>query len=83
MEELASINIANLDESQAAIYKALVTPTVPSAAEAISSQVAELMSKLEPSIDLLADGVHKISQYRLAAENVADKILLGAAKGLA
>lgn len=37
---------------------------------------------MEPAIDLFADGIHKLSQYRLVAERMADKVLSSAANGL-
>ncbi len=40
------------------------------------------MDSLEPQIDLFADGVHKIEQYRATAERVADRVLGTAAKRL-
>ena len=42
----------------------------------------KLSESLEPSIDLFADGVHKVEQYRNTAERVADRILGTAAKRL-
>jgi kinetochore protein Mis13/DSN1 len=41
----------------------------------ISTRLQEITSSLEPTIDLFADGVHRIAQYRLQAERVGDKIL--------
>lgn len=41
-----------------------------------------LASSLEPHIDVFADGVHKIEQYRQTAERVADRVLGTAAKRL-
>ncbi|KAF2260175.1 kinetochore protein Mis13 [Lojkania enalia] len=46
--------------------------TTPSA---LQSHLETLSLSLEPSIDLLADGVHKIQQYRNTAERVADRVL--------
>ncbi|KAF2489659.1 hypothetical protein BU16DRAFT_575351 [Lophium mytilinum] len=49
---------------------------------ALQTRLTQLSRSLEPTIDTFADGVHKIEQYRLAAEHVADRVLGGAAKAL-
>jgi kinetochore protein Mis13/DSN1 len=43
--------------------------------EDVASRMQAINSSLEPQIDLFADGIHKMGQYRLAAERVADAIL--------
>ena len=47
--------------------------------ESLPSSIAKRLQKvtldLEPQIDAFADGVQRISQYRIAAERVADRIL--------
>ena len=48
------------------------TFTTPAALE---THLSTLSLSLEPHIDLLADGVHKIQQYRTTADRVADRIL--------
>ncbi|ORY19488.1 kinetochore protein Mis13 [Clohesyomyces aquaticus] len=55
------------------------TFTTPSA---LQTHLSHLASSLEPNIDLLADGVHKIEQYRNTAERVADRVLGTAAQRL-
>ncbi|KAF1944025.1 hypothetical protein EJ02DRAFT_501795 [Clathrospora elynae] len=42
---------------------------------ALQTHLSALSSALEPSIDLFADGVHRIEQYRSTAERVADRVL--------
>jgi kinetochore protein Mis13/DSN1 len=49
---------------------------------ALQAHLSKLSQSLEPNIDLFADGVHKIEQYRSTAERVADRILGTAAKRL-
>jgi kinetochore protein Mis13/DSN1 len=49
---------------------------------ALQSHLTRLSQSLEPHIDLFADGVHKIEQYRNTAERVADRILGTASKRL-
>ncbi|KAF2825826.1 hypothetical protein CC86DRAFT_324486 [Ophiobolus disseminans] len=55
------------------------TFTTPSA---LQTHLTKLSQALEPNIDLFADGVHKIEQYRNTAERVADRILSTASKRL-
>ncbi len=49
---------------------------------ALQTHLNKLGHSLEPNIDLFADGVHKIEQYRNTAERVADRVLGTAAKRL-
>ncbi|PVI01459.1 hypothetical protein DM02DRAFT_524946 [Periconia macrospinosa] len=49
---------------------------------ALQSHLAQMSQSLEPNIDVLADGLHKIEQYRNTAERVADRVLGTAAKRL-
>ena len=55
------------------------TFTTPSA---LQSHLNKLSQSLEPNIDLFADGLHKIEQYRSTAERVADRVLGTASKRL-
>lgn len=48
----------------------------------LSSRINTIVETLEPRIDLFADGIHKISQYHLAAERVADQLLSSTAEKL-
>ncbi|KAF1933322.1 uncharacterized protein M421DRAFT_97499 [Didymella exigua CBS 183.55] len=93
---LANIDTSLLDPAQAAILAQLRLP--PTLAEeqppsiaftftfttpfALQSHLNKLSQLLEPNIDLFADGVHKIEQYRNTAERVADRVLGIAAKRL-
>lgn len=49
---------------------------------ALQTHLSALAHSLEPNIDLFADGVHKIEQYRQTAERVADRVLGTASKRL-
>ncbi len=40
----------------------------------IASRVNALMSNLEPTVDLLADGVHQLQQFNQHASQVADRV---------
>lgn len=94
---LADIDTSLLDPAQAAILSQLQLPTTsdeqpPTSAstftftfttpKALQSHLNKLSQSLEPNIDLFADGVHKLEQYRNTAERVADRILGTAAKRL-
>ncbi|KAF2252261.1 hypothetical protein BU26DRAFT_479830 [Trematosphaeria pertusa] len=86
---LSEIDASLLDASQASMLASLQLPpqpAPPSAAftfttpSALQSHLTKLADSLEPNIDLFADGVHKIEQYRNTAERVADRVL-GTAAG--
>ncbi|CAN9237761.1 unnamed protein product [Alternaria alternata] len=91
---LSDIDTSLLDPEQAAIISSLqlsqpqTSPQPPSSAftftspTALQSHLTLLANSLEPHIDLFADGVHKIEQYRATAEKVADCVLGTAAKRL-
>ena len=48
----------------------------------VQQRLRSLAQNLEPSIDIFADGVHRLAQYRLTAERVADKVLADGASVL-
>jgi kinetochore protein Mis13/DSN1 len=91
---LSEIDISLLDPEQAAILSALQHQPTPQEEtqdrstftftnpSALQSHLAKLSQTLEPNIDLFADGVHKMEQYRSTAERVADRILSTASKRL-
>lgn len=49
----------------------------------ISKELGGLYDSLEPTIDAFADGMHRIGQYRDAADSLAGRILSICAEGLA
>ncbi|KAF2199683.1 hypothetical protein GQ43DRAFT_442279 [Delitschia confertaspora ATCC 74209] len=49
---------------------------------ALQSRLTSLSQSLESNIDLLADGIHKMEQYRNTAERAADRVLSAAARTL-
>ena len=51
------------------------TPFSYTTTSALQLHLTSLSASLEPNIDLLADGLHKIEQYRNTAERVADRVL--------
>jgi kinetochore protein Mis13/DSN1 len=57
-------------------------PTPSESQPTLSSRINTIVESLEPQIDLFADGIHKISQYRLAAERIADRLLSSTADKL-
>ncbi|KAL5412026.1 hypothetical protein PMIN03_004499 [Paraphaeosphaeria minitans] len=97
-QTFADINASLLDSEQAAILAALQTSQQPQPEEscfapssstftfttpaALQTHLEKLSLSLEPNIDLFADGVHKIEQYRNTAERVADRVLGTASKRL-
>jgi kinetochore protein Mis13/DSN1 len=77
---VSEINAAMLDPSQASILTALNSSepdsiTTNAGLTDVSTRLEKINASLEPQIDLFADGIHKLSQYRVAAERVADRIL--------
>ncbi|KAF1982482.1 hypothetical protein K402DRAFT_397563 [Aulographum hederae CBS 113979] len=78
------------DPSQTAILNSLLiqdTSSSPStllaiSTDALSKRLQTLSAGLEPTIDLFADGVHKLGQFRGAADAVAERILKDSAEAL-
>ncbi|KAL6709078.1 hypothetical protein ACN47E_001894 [Coniothyrium glycines] len=94
---LSEIDTSLLDPAQAAILATLQPshsqpPSQPpegvrpqftfTSPSSLHSHLASLAASLEPHIDLFADGLHKIEQYRNTAERAADRILGTAARRL-
>ncbi|KAE8853386.1 hypothetical protein PTNB73_02290 [Pyrenophora teres f. teres] len=90
---LSSIDSSLLDPTQAAMLSALQQPSQqqpPSSTftftftspSSLQSHLDSLATSLEPHIDVFADGLHKIEQYRNTAERVADRVLATAARRL-
>ena len=48
----------------------------------MDARVDSIFSRLEPTVDVFADNVHKIAQYRDAGDNVATRVLSIAAEKL-
>jgi kinetochore protein Mis13/DSN1 len=94
----ADIDASLLDSQQASILATLQILQTPQPAEsssepspstftfttpaALQAHLENLSLSVEPNIDLFADGVHKIEQYRNTAERVADRVLGTASKRL-
>ena len=92
---LSDIDTSLLEPTQASMLAFLQTPQPqPKPADStrtsftftsstsLQTHLDALAQSLEPNIDLFADGVHKIEQYRGTAERVADRILSTAARRL-
>lgn len=76
---ISSIDRALLDDpSQAAILDTLKSSE--SLPASIATRLQKITSDLEPQIDAFADGIHRIGQYRISAERVANRILSSAAQ---
>ena len=70
---VAGIDKALLSQAESDM---LASPTSNvNVSEDISQRLNSILSTLGPSIDSFADGVHKVAQYRIAADNVAGTVL--------
>jgi kinetochore protein Mis13/DSN1 len=67
---------ANPEESS---LRQLTANTSP---KSLTHRLDAILGMLEPTIDVFADGAHKLSQYRSMADRVADRILGTAAERL-
>lgn len=70
--------ISETDNAALNLLQAQRTPS-----DQISEDLHRLYDSLEPTIDAFADGVHRIGQYRDAADNMAGRVLSLCAEGLA
>lgn len=70
--------ISDTDNAALDLLQAQRTPS-----DQISENLHKLYDSLEPTIDAFADGIHKIAQYRDAADNMAGRVLSICAEGLA
>lgn len=90
-----AINPALLDPSQADLLQTLLsgisldsstseptTSTRTSTLESTKARVGTIASTLEFKIDKLADGAHKLEQYRAGAQRLADHVLAVTAEKL-
>lgn len=76
-----TINEELLSEGDAVILKSLRSST--DFATSLATRVNKLVTNLGPSIDVFADGIHSINQYRLGADQVAGQVLSVCARKLA
>ncbi|ETN38192.1 uncharacterized protein HMPREF1541_06223 [Cyphellophora europaea CBS 101466] len=79
MPKMKRLNTSLLDSNEAATYEQLQSTASSSS---IASRVESIFSSLEPKVDAFADHVHKIAQYRDAADNVASRALAISAEKL-
>jgi len=78
----SDIDPSFLDPEQAEILQTLASHLNPDIASSTSSRLQHISVNLEFTIDEFADGIHKLGQYREAAERVAGRILGLAAEAL-
>jgi kinetochore protein Mis13/DSN1 len=71
----SKIDRSLLSESGAAALDSIASTSSHTSSEHISRRVNSLLESIGPTIDQFADGVHRLGQYRTAAENVAGKVL--------
>lgn len=60
----------------------LTTLSPSTSAPRLTSRLNAATASLEPRIDIFADGIHQLCQYRMIADQVADRILAAAASEL-
>ncbi len=72
-QPMATMDKALLNESEGSMLTSLMSNTNTS--EDVSQRLNSIQSALGPSIDSFADGIHKVAQYRNAADNVAGNVL--------
>ncbi|KAK5049391.1 hypothetical protein LTR84_004320 [Exophiala bonariae] len=70
--------VSQSDNAALAMLQQHVTTSVE-----ISKDLGELYDSIEPTIDAFADGMHRIGQYRDAADTMAGRVLSICAEGLA
>lgn len=73
------LNLPDEQSSEQRLPSPAFTFTTPIALQA---HLSKLSQSLEPNIDLFADGIHKIEQYRSTAERAANRVLGTASKRL-
>lgn len=76
----ASSSTAPTAETDSAAATSIRPPSISQTD--LEARLQAITASLEPRIDLFADGLHKVVQYRGAAERVADRILGSAAERL-
>lgn len=70
-----------LSESDARILHLLRANTeLPTS---LNNRVDKVITNLGPSIDIFADGIHKINQYRIGADQISSQVLSVCANKLA
>ena len=91
LPSLGDVDVSFLDPAQAAILSSLQpsqpetenqssnsqprSTFISTSPAALQTHLTALAESLESSIDIFADGIHKIEQYRQTAERVADRVL--------
>ncbi|KAI9812909.1 MAG: hypothetical protein M1827_004427 [Pycnora praestabilis] len=77
----SEIDASLLDPEQAAFLNTLLTQR--DIASSTQNRIQSITSQLEFQVDQFADGVHKLDQYRVTADRIADQILAQCADSLA
>ncbi|KAI9877358.1 MAG: hypothetical protein M1830_004138 [Pleopsidium flavum] len=71
----SDIDPSLLDPEQAEILKTLTSHQNPGIVSSTSSRLLNISANLESTVDEFADGIHKLGQYREAADRVAGRVL--------
>lgn len=88
LEPLPPLNLTPTSEATEPENTEFATSILSTLAQAHDSnkktrdRICAVAARVEPSIDLLADGLHRIGQYRLAATGIAERILENATRSL-
>jgi kinetochore protein Mis13/DSN1 len=77
-QEKLDITLLSSEEAQMLAQLESTASTI-----SVHKRMKGLYTKLEPTVDAFADQVHKVAQYRDAADNVASRVLSIAAEKLA
>lgn len=72
-QSLVKLDRSLLDESETAVLDSLASGSQLQADT--SQRINSVQTSLGPSVDAFADGIHKIAQYRNAADSVASSVL--------
>lgn len=79
MPKSRQIDTTLLSPEEAAIFQQLR----PDTSSVLETRIDALYEQLEPAVDIFADNVHKVAQYRDAADSIASRVLSIAAEKLA
>lgn len=81
---LASLTSLSLDPAASSSVNNAPAMRPPSISQTeLEARLQAITASLEPQIDLFADGLHKVAQFRATAERVASSILASSAERLA
>jgi kinetochore protein Mis13/DSN1 len=71
----SKIDRSLLSEAAATTLESIVAARNPTSTDTLTRRVNEILEAIGPTIDQFADGVHRIGQYRTAADGVSSRVL--------